>query len=96
MLQQIVHDGPDWGRILETGIAVVILPLLGWMAKGLTEIRIVLVGIDGKNGMRGELKALTLRVDTFETAVDERVDQLEKAIEATQLQIAAYHRKDGT
>ena len=65
----------DWGRVVEVLLVPVVLGVLFWAVKtlqdvkaGIGELRVTLIGIDGQNGIRGDVKELKERVKDLEEA----------------------------
>ena len=65
----------DWGRVIEALLVPVVLGVLFWGGKTLLdikasigELRVTLIGIDGQNGIRGDVKELKARMDHLEDA----------------------------
>lgn len=48
----------DWGRVLEIGLTVVVIPLIIWNIKTLMEVRTTLFGVGGQNGLRSQVRDL--------------------------------------
>lgn len=65
----------DWGRVLEVALVVIMIPAVGWGLKTLLDVRqsvsdlkTALIGIDGANGMRSDIRELKKRVERLEEA----------------------------
>lgn len=65
----------DWGRVVEALLVPVVLGVLFWGGKtlldikaSLGEMRVTLIGIDGTNGIRGDVRELKDRMNKIEGA----------------------------
>jgi hypothetical protein len=56
----------DWSRVFEIALTVVLVPSIAWMLKTLVEIKTVLVGTDGQNGIKSDVRRLRDQVDDHE------------------------------
>lgn len=48
----------DWGRLIETGVTIAVMPLMAWNIKTLIEVRTTLFGANGSNGIRSRVQSL--------------------------------------
>ena len=66
----------DWSHIIDIVLTAVILPGVIWGVKTLIEIKTILIGTDGQNGIRSDIKILKDKADDHEhriTIVESRV-----------------------
>lgn len=59
----------DWARILEVTLTVVLLPGFLWGLKTVLEIKTVLIGTDGQNGIRSDVRDLKDKMADLRTRV---------------------------
>lgn len=59
----------DWSRVLETVLAAILFPGFLWGLKTVLEIKTVLVGTDGQNGIRSDVKDLKGKMEDVRTRV---------------------------
>lgn len=56
----------DWSRVIDIVLTAVILPGVVWGVKTLIEIKTVLIGTDGQNGIRSDVRKIEEKVDHHE------------------------------